>query len=303
MNSSIKKANDILNAIFRNLPYPIIRKIAKFPPVQDSLDGHMLLLVARPKDFWNAIWAAYSACLLHPKQFQVKLIIDGQIGEKEKAIFSILFQSSILTEIHAYIPFLHEGLRPEEGYSKFILNQPFARKMAAVILESQNNPLLYIDSDILFFKPSPEIQTWLCDESKVYYLEDPPWCAADPWLIKQLEAVGIEYRKGLNAGFLTVPKNAIPLNMVREVFSGWGVKDMNWTTDQIYFSSILLSYNAIPLDNSKYLNNSNGYFLFGERDKVNNKVIMRHYIGTIRRLLYLQGMPIVYNQVKFKGLA
>lgn len=297
-SAAIKRINDLANRVLRNIPYPIIRKIKDFPRAKDVQDGFTLLLVARPKDIWNAMWAAYSFCIHHPNQYQIKLIIDGKCDQAEKHIFQNLFENSKLIEKTAYISEVCAKFNHDEGYVRFIHNQPFARKLAAVVHESQAKPLLYIDSDILFFKTSPEIQSWMADSSRVFYLEDPPWCDTDPWLIPKLNQSGIPYRKGLNAGFLTIPKGILPVDLVCEIFADWHIEDMNWTTDQILFSSILLSKNAKPLDSDRYLNNSIGYFLFGSRSKINSDVVLRHYIGPIRRLLYTQGMPLVCKQFK-----
>ncbi len=221
-----------------------------------------------------ASWRSFQRWVGRPRR--VVLVSDGTLAEPE---VSLLRRLEPKVEIKNLAEF--GGATASEAMERYAASQPMGRKLMVMRAMHSLAPVIYADSDILYFPPASEIGApafWKAEHPS--YLLDPY-----PSLDQRLAASEAERILPVNGGFVVVRK---PLNwdepMRRfEALSG----------EPAFFSEQTLVHLAIkfsggePLDPERYVLRNEDQWAATDWF-AGPGVVLRHYISSLRHKMWLR---------------
>ena len=157
----------------------------------------------------------------------------------------------------------------------YLTAHPIGKQLALIMSLPGNQPALYFDSDVLFFKGASDLSILTSTvKAPAYYLADCVF-AGDEGLIRD----PAERQNPVNAGFLLFfEKLDWTMGVARLLESK---NEPNFFTTQTVVQLTMHSNHAQPLDQQKYLLRVDDEFSY--RDfHATNSLAMRHYVNPIR---------------------
>jgi hypothetical protein len=279
-------------------PYPIRLRHDLLPSIPVT-QGPVKFAVLTTREALNdALWAAWSWYrFLQPKGFELQLAVDGELDVAEKRVVQRLFPGISVYDVNPVIARLCEG-RP--ALKLFFEHHPPGKQVGLSLALSCQGPVLYSDHDVVAFNPPVELLACVEENTPCYFLDVVSGCQ-DPSLVEIVNAMGMDYIRRLNAGFLYIPHNALSIDLAEQILAQWNPVPHYYYTPQTVMSTLMRSANAQPLPENRYAISNQRQF-YWEEDVEYEALAARHFTGTVRHVLYKYGMPLLLEQSKaFRG--
>lgn len=276
----------------RTRSYPIRSRYDRLSPLPVKSGGIRFVVLTTPATLSDALWAAWSWYrFLQPLGFELQLAVDGESGEAGLRAARRLFPGVSIYDVNAVCTALCEGL-PSLG--AFLSYHRLAKQVGLVLALSRQGPVLYSDHDVVAFHPPVELLASIESNTPCYFLDDENGCH-DSSFVKAVSAMGLEYIRRLNAGFMYIPQNALSIDLAESILRDWKPFPHFYFTPQTVMSTLMRDANAQPLPESRYVISNRRQF-YWEEDVDYKSIVARHFTGTVRHVLYQYGMPILLKQ-------
>lgn len=212
---------------------------------------------------------------------KVKVLIfdDGTLLEKDcRDIKNHIVESKIIRKTE-YDKTVLETFGEEHIISKK-KDIVYVIKKIGPFLFSNSNKIIFLDSDVLFFKHPKEIIPWINDEYDAFYIKD----CQDAYFFSQVESkyfFKTELAPQVNSGFLGINKKDFDIKIFEKVLKLHDKLSVYrpWQF-QTFFAIILASKKCLILPKT---------YLISEELNIDKKTACCHYVRSIRNKLYLDG--------------
>ncbi len=275
------------NAVLRNAPHPVRRKILRFPalpPPPARPEGTLLVLI-EPRLSLDALWAAWSWLRFMPT-VRLDIVVDGVPSPRMTKAFAALFPGGHrLLAAAELLPFISGA---SEGLNRFCRENVYGRKLLGTMAMNHDGPLLYSDGDILAFERPDEILSHFHGGTASYNSESKP--QQDPEILGRVKTLGLEVLPDINAGLFTAGRGVIDLKLASDLLADWPWPDAHRYTEQALVGAMLSRAKATALPADRYVTSWQGMWPW-QKDIAYEGVKVRHFFGVVRHLLYLRGMP------------
>lgn len=282
-----------LAAVQRNLPRPARRDILRFTPVTGATTGPRLAVLCEPRTRWDALWAMWSFLRFLGPQVRPALFVDGPLDLAWEKQASRLFPD---VQIHSVPMWLSTRDNPLNRFPAFAAHYPFARKLALLLCLQQEGDVVYADADVLCFADPVAVHEAL-EQRAFRYLADLQSSAVDPAIARRAAKLGWQDDPHFNSGLLTLPRDSCDESIYRPLLAGWCEAEANRFTEQTVLSVIGCRHGAKSFSPAEYVVSSHGMF-FWHRDISYDGVIARHFVGTVRHLMYATGYRLLRHQAE-----
>jgi hypothetical protein len=177
---------------------------------------------------------------------------------------------------------VQDFLRPDTPacIHRYAAQSPMGKKLAVFNVQPELTPMLYADSDILFFPGAGHLLQLLATGANVLYLPD---CAPsfDPHLIHSPE----EAQNPVNAGFLYLRQ---PISIEKGLSRFHNPQHpVSFFSEQTIVHLAVHEAHGQPLPGDRYIMRAEDQFRFGDA-YAGPHIAMRHYISSIRYKMWQQ---------------
>ena len=278
----------------RQRPYPLLKKIWEQSPLESDLNSSWkLVLLSTEETIVEAMWSAYSIITSIRSRPEIVFYIDGRIDEEEKRKISKLFP-------HAKIKLSHEIIDqiPEQYLflKKAAQTNSSARKLAIPAIESEDRAVLYSDSDILFFKRPVELEESIRTGNGVWHVNAYEGIRGDVRLLNVFRETNTPFLDQYNSGLFFLSKGKLQLDQIEPWLNPKNCDPNAWFIDQTVLAALLKALDSKLLPMEEYVVSCNRQFYF-QKDHDYSKIVMRHFMGPVRHLMYLKGIPVVLKNL------
>ena len=279
----------------RYRPYPIINAW-KHLPAQPSTSSSSLVLaiLTTPSTLYMAAWSAYSWRRNIGVSVSIRIYVDGRVNP----IFANSL-SSVLPGVEVY-----SASMPDEDLKinspamyRFCSTHATGRKLLLILKLQEESNLLFSDCDVLLFRKPIELLYCIRNQTSAFNQEKDSACYDNQVLEKATE-LGIRPSEYLNAGLLFIAKNSINQKTAESLLSGVAYPSISWVTEQTVLACLMNLASGSPLPKDRYVVSAERQFWW-QQDVNYNIVISRHFTGTVRHLLYMNGYPRIQKQATF----
>lgn len=163
-------------------------------------------------------------------------------------------------------------------------NIPYVVKKLGAILFTRGKKVIFLDSDVLFFKEPKHIKKWLEGSYRAFYLRD----CKNSYLISNIEAhalFGVDLIPKLNSGFIGLNREDLDVKVLEKLV---GIRDKlySYRLDhyQAFFSIILTRFKRRKV----YALPANDYLVSEDRGRYKN-LICGHYVKSVRNRFFDDG--------------
>jgi hypothetical protein len=271
-------------ALQRRLPRPSRRRVARFQPVSVGKDGPLLTVMCEPRTRWDALWAMWSALRFLVPNASAAIFVDGMFDPGWAAVARRLFPG---IQLHSALPWLAAHDNPLAKFPTFLATHGFARKLAVVTALQREHDLIFADADVLVFSDPVALRAALQDR-RPQFLLDPARPAYDPWLKARADALGLPCEVHLNSGLMNIPRNSVDDALLGRLLADWSSAHQHRFTEQTIFGVLLPLAGGTALPREQYVVSSHGMY-FWHDDISYAGVVARHFVGTVRHLMYTTG--------------
>ena len=278
----------------RHRPYPVRQRFAQLPPIASAPASKRFAVLTTPAALPDALWAAWSWFrFLQPESFELHLAVDGTLPQEDLRKAGSLFPGIFVYDVNTVVEQFCSG-RP--ALSNFMRHHPIAKQVGISLALSCQGAVIYSDHDVCAFNHPGELLDAI-DAEKPCYFPDTGKVCHDPSLLEILQAKGIQHIENLNAGFLYIPQNSLPVDLAEEILSPWSPLPRHYFTPQTVMSTLMHAAHAKPLPASRYLI-SNCRQFYWQKDVDYAAIAARHFTGPVRHVLYKFGMPFLLRQAQ-----
>lgn len=203
-----------------------------------------------------------------PVQFTV--VSDGTYTEKSRRILKYLDPSIAVSDASEWLP----GNLPEEIYP-YLRNHPTGRQLALIMSLPKGSPVLYLDSDVLFFDGGKDLHHYAkARTGPAFYMADCRFSGDERLLREPSEA-----NDPVNTGFLLLFQSLDWSLSIRRFLELEGAP--NFFTNQTMTHLTMHANGALPFDPRKYLLQLDDQFVYPDRH-VRSGIALRHYVNPVR---------------------
>lgn len=203
-----------------------------------------------------------------PVHFTV--VSDGTYSEQSRRLLTRLDSSVSVSDASEWIP----GDLPDEIYP-YLKTHPTGRQLALIMSLPKNAPVLYLDSDVLFFAGAKDLDAYAtARDVPAFYLADCRF-SGDARLLRD----PAEANDPVNTGFLLLFQKLDWSASVRRILELEG--EPNFFTNQTMTHLAMHANGAAPFDPRKYVLQLDDQFIFPDR-YANSQIAMRHYVNPVR---------------------
>jgi hypothetical protein len=203
-----------------------------------------------------------------PAMFNV--VSDGSYSQSSKRLLQDLDPSVSIREIADWVP---KDL-PEDIYP-YLKNHPTGRQLGLIMSLPLTAPILYLDSDILFFAGADDLHVHVQkSDVPALYLADCRF-SGDERLIRDPK----ETNNPVNTGFLLVFQKLDWSLSVHRFLEMQGAPI--FFTNQTMTHLVMHANGAAPFDPQKYVLQLDDQFVYPDR-YANSKIALRHYVNPVR---------------------
>jgi hypothetical protein len=258
-------------------------RILGTPPIEEigrdsAAEIHVL---TREDDWLNLVWTLKSFYLVTDRRYPLCVHDDGTMSPEATAQLRAHFPGMRLIETGRSDEEVVAVLEDYPLCQVFRRQFKLARKVFDFIHYLDNERMLLIDSDVLFFKP-PEVllqriedPTYRCnslnrDISTAY--------TVDAATVR--DYLNIEMEERINSGLGLIHRDSMPFSRIEDLLTVPGVIGHYWRIEQTLYAlcGMLHGYEALPPEYDVYRGPG-----LGNRAS-------RHYVGEIRLLFYKEGI-------------
>jgi hypothetical protein len=278
----------------RRRNYPVRSAFERLPPLAVERGPKRFVVLATPGTVQDALWAAWSWCrFLQEEGFELELAVDGEIAEPDAAAAARLFPGIAVCSAQSYCEYVCER---EPALKTFLYGHPTGRKFALLLANSDQHPVLYSDYDVVAFNPPLELLNCVERNVSCYFMEEVDG-TRDSVILEQALALGLDYLPRFNCGLLYLPQGSLPMDLAAQILATWRPPGSSWYAEQTVLSVLLRNAKAEALPSSRYVIRSCRQF-YWEKDVDYDRIVARHFTGTVRHVMYRYGLPILLEQSK-----
>jgi|GEM_PF-2380688 len=275
-------------------PYSIREQVFGLPAFRSASEANFTLAVlTTPRTVNNAAWSLYSMCQSLSSPPRLHLIIDGTLSSVRVSQLTTLFPGISMTTtknhlaaVAAQVPALLQLAR----------THPMAGKMAAILDLQRTGNILFSDDDILAFKPMPEINDAIAQQTPfVLYLREQAAGAVqeEPSIKVGLQRLRLDWVKDINVGLMWMPCGTLDLELCERILAV-SPEVRTWFPDTMLLAGLLARKPHQVLPDS-YVVTTQRQFYF-EKDVDYDEITLRHFVGPVRHLMYGRGMPKLWKR-------
>jgi hypothetical protein len=203
-----------------------------------------------------------------PVHFTV--VSDGSYSESSRRLLKNLDPSVFVSDASEWIP----KDVPDEIYS-YLKKHPTGRQLALIMSLPRNVPVLYLDSDILFFAGANDLHSYVgARDVPAFYLADCRF-SGDERLLRAPE----ERNDPVNTGFLLLFQQLDWSTSIRRFLELDGAP--TFFTNQTMTHLTMHANGATPFDPRKYLLQLDDQFAYADRH-ASPGIALRHYVNPVR---------------------
>lgn len=203
-----------------------------------------------------------------PAHFTV--VSDGTYSEPSRRLLKQLDPSVSVSDASEWIPSdLPEEIQP------YLKTHPTGRQLALIMSLPKSAPVLYLDSDVLFFAGADDLRGYVeTRDVPAFYMADCRFSGDERLLRDPAEA-----KDPVNTGFLLLFQKLDWSASVRRFLELEG--EPNFFTNQTMTHLAMHANGAAPLDPRKYVLQLDDQFIFPDR-YANPAIAVRHYVNPVR---------------------
>jgi hypothetical protein len=203
-----------------------------------------------------------------PKSFTV--VSDGSHSDSS---------AQLLQQIHPTVRFSYspDPLSSDlpDGFREYLETHPTGKQLAVIMSLPANGPVLYIDSDVLFFQGASDLITRAADTSApAFYLADCQF-SGDRRLLEDPR----EQHHPVNTGVLLIFQKLDWSEAIARFQKLDGPP--NFFTNQTLAHLVLHAVGARPFDPAKYVLRLDDQFIYSDR-YAGPSLALRHYVNPVR---------------------
>lgn len=203
-----------------------------------------------------------------PAHFTV--VSDGTYSEQSRRLLKALDPSVTMSDASEWIP----SDLPDEIYP-YLKTHPTGRQLALIMSLPKNAPVLYLDSDVLFFAGANDLHAYVeARDVSAFYMADCRF-SGDERLLRD----SAEGNDPVNTGFLLLFQKLDWSASVRRFLELEGPP--NFFTNQTMTHLAMRANGAAPFDPRKYVLQLDDQFTFRDRH-ANPRIALRHYVNPVR---------------------
>jgi hypothetical protein len=162
-----------------------------------------------------------------------------------------------------------------EKFRRYLATHPTGKQLALIISLPADGPVLYVDSDVLFFDAAVDLVSRAAEKDvAVYYLPDCQF-SGDPRLLRD----SAEQREPVNTGVLLLFKKLDWSLSIDRFLRLEG--EPNFFTNQTLTHLTMHSNGARPFDPVKYVLQLDDQFVYADRYAA-AALALRHYVNPVR---------------------
>jgi hypothetical protein len=203
-----------------------------------------------------------------PIHFNV--VSDGTYSPEARRVLKRLDPCVTVTDASEWLP---KDL-PDEIYP-YLKTHPTGRQLALIMSLPKNAPVLYLDSDILFFEGASDLHAYAeTRDAPAFYLADCRFSGDDRLLRNSSEA-----HDAVNTGFLMLFQKLDWSTSIQRFLELDGAP--NFFTNQTMTHLTMHANEAVPFDPRKYILQLDDQFVYPDR-YASSRIAMRHYVNPVR---------------------
>jgi hypothetical protein len=203
-----------------------------------------------------------------PIRFTV--VSDGSYSQASRRCLKRLDPCLVVSDASEWLP---KGL-PDEIYP-YLKTHPTGRQLALIMSLPADAPVVYLDSDILFFPGASDLHTYAkARDVPAFYLADCRF-SGDERLIRDHS----EECDPVNTGFLLLFRKldwSVSIRRFLELKSA-----PNFFTNQTMTHLTMRVNEAAPFDHRKYVLQLDDQFVYPDR-YASSRIALRHYVNPVR---------------------
>ncbi|MEO1180564.1 MAG: hypothetical protein AAFX51_06850 [Cyanobacteria bacterium J06636_28] len=269
-------------------------RILKTRPIDNTVGTDCEIhVLTSAKDWLNLMWALKSFYWASNRHYALCIHDDGTLTSKHRDIFQHHFPKARVIERKIADDFVLAGLSNHPRCLEFRKNNHLAPKVFDFAAYLNSDRMLLLDSDILFFEEPTALLNRI--ENPQYQLNTVNGDTAsaftvDPALVKK--QCGFEMVERFNSGLGLIHKASINLDWIEEFLNLPNIICHFWRIEQTLYALFSSKFGAELLPSI--------YDVHLEGDI--NGAPSRHYVGTIRHLMYGEGIRYLVKQGILKEL-
>jgi hypothetical protein len=164
-------------------------------------------------------------------------------------------------------------------------HSPFMMKLIDPAVLARGERIVILDSDVLFFRPPVELQTYVERESgDAWLFQRDPESTYNITAEEAASSFGIRLPERVNSGIAVFPRSLVDFALCERLLEHPKVRQLSGWIEQTLFALCAGTRGAV-----KYL--SSDYMISLERGLNYDAMTARHYAGPSRPLLTEEGMP------------
>ena len=203
-----------------------------------------------------------------PLHFTV--VSDGTYSADSRRLLKQLDPSISVSDTSEWFP----ADVPDEIHP-YLKNHPTGRQLALIMSLPKNAPVLYLDSDVLFFGGAKDLHSYIeTRDVPAFYMADCQF-SGDRRLLRD----PAEENDPVNTGFLLLFQKLDWSASVRRLLELEG--EPNFFTNQTLTHLAMHANGAAPFDPRKYILQLDDQFIFPDR-YANPAIAVRHYVNPVR---------------------
>jgi hypothetical protein len=203
-----------------------------------------------------------------PVHFTV--VSDGSYSKRSRRILKQLDSCLSISDASEWLP---KDL-PDEIYP-YLRTHPTGRQLSLIMSLPRDAPLLYLDSDILFFAGAHDLSAYVeARDVSAFYLPDCRF-SGDERLLRDPS----EGNDPVNTGFLLLFQKLDWSLSIRRFLELNGAP--NFFTNQTMTHLTMHANGAAPFDPRKYVLQLDDQFVYPDR-YANPRIALRHYVNPVR---------------------
>jgi hypothetical protein len=254
----------VIRALYRRFlgRLPAIESTRSFPLEVFSYSGEAALpeQVASIRSFLRYVG--------RPAHFTV--VSDGSYSEESRRLLKRLDSSVSVSDASEWIP----TDLPDEIYP-YLKSHPTGRQLALIMSLPRNGPVLYLDSDVLFFPGGHDLHAYAgTRDVPAFYLPDCRF-SGDERLLRD----SAEGNDPVNTGFLLLFQKLDWSASIRRFLELDGPP--NFFTNQTMTHLTMHANGAAPFDPRKYVLQLDDQFVYPDR-YASPQIALRHYVNPVR---------------------
>ena len=241
---------------------PLIEPQGSFPLEVFSYSGEAALpeQVASIRSFLRHVG--------RPIHFTV--VSDGTHSERSRRLLKHLDSSVCVSDASEWIPNdLCDEIQP------YLKTHPTGRQLALIMSLPKSSPVLYLDSDVLFFAGASDLHAYAgARDVPAFYMADCRFSGDERLLREPLEG-----KDPVNTGFLLLFQKLDWSASIRRFLELEG--EPTFFTNQTMTHLAMHANGAVPFDPRKYVLQLDDQFIFPDR-YASPALAVRHYVNPVR---------------------